>query len=140
MKFTKLAKQKAYDETPVPVELVDRAGAPMLSQDGKPWTWYVRGEYSEAGRRHARQVHDRVRAQIRVGDFDVTYEDSEQAALDKILALTDRFENIDDDEGTPVPFTRQNAEEILRAADWFVPQIKRRIERHANFSVKASAS
>lgn len=140
MNLSNLTKQKETDEQKAPVELLDRTDTPMRSKDGKPWTWYVVGEFSEAGRAFDRQQHSKVRKLIRRGDFDGgDYDESEQAAIDKVLAHTVGFENIEDADGVAVPYTAKNAEAILRAAPWFVPQIRRRIQRHADFFVKVSA-
>ena len=138
MDLSNLTKEKETDDTPAPVELLDRRDSPLLNRDGKPWTWFVVGEFSDAGRKHDRRLHDKLRARVRRGDFDTDYEESEQTAIDKVLAHTTSFENIEDATGTPVPFSRANAEAILRAAPWFVPQIRKRITRHADFFAKGS--
>lgn len=137
MDFSNLQKETTTDEQPVPVELVDRKGNSYLSASGKPWTWYVRGEYSKAAQRFERQLTDKALKRARRGDeFDA--DDAEQTAIDRIFAVSDRFENIEDASGAPVPFTKENVASILRAAPWLVPQIRKRMQGHADFFAKGS--
>lgn len=137
MDFSNLQQESSTDETPAPVELVDRKGNPYLSKSGKPWTWYVRGEYSKAAQRFERQLTDKALKRARRGDeFDA--DDAEQTAIDRIFAVSDRFEHIEDAKGVPVPFTRENVAAILKAAPWIVPQLRKRMQGHADFFAKDS--
>lgn len=138
MDLSNLTREKENDETPIPVELADRKGNPLLSKSGQPWTWWVRGEYSKAALKFERELTDRTLKRARRGDeFDA--DDAEQTAIDKIFAVTDRLEHIEDATGAPVPLTKENVAALLRAAPWFVAQIRKRIQGHADFFGKASA-
>lgn len=142
MDISKLQDEAATDDTPIPVELKDRAGDLYLGKNGKPSVWYVVGEYSKQVKDFDRKQTAKIIKKARRGDDEFSADESEQAAIDKIVAASASpfWENVEDEKGASVPFNKDNAAVVLRRAPWLAPQLQRAIKGHADFFKRASAS
>src|SRR5688572_26559781 len=105
--FNRFAKETESDDTPVDVVMVSRDGDPYLSKDGKPHTIKVVGEYSEAYRKGDKRVINKTLRRARQGE-EIDADEIEETGLERISYAVVGWENVDDDSGTLVPFSRQN--------------------------------
>lgn len=137
-RFEQFAKEKESDDTPVDLEIVDRAGDPYIrTQDGKPMVFKVIGLYSAQFKAADRKIVNKALKKVRQGD-EPDAEDSEAITIDKaIAALVGWTLEVGGDD---VPFTKENAREFLSVAEWNVPRIRQRTTEHGRFFKRALAN
>jgi hypothetical protein len=105
------ASTPAEEGSPVEIEH-PVTGAPILNDDGKPWTIYVRGEDSPSVRDMLKRQHnkftERLRKRGQLGDAD----SAEQERVEKMQAATIRWENAPDLDSEPFPYSNANARKL----------------------------
>lgn len=136
--FEEFAKEKATDNEPVWVDIVNRDGEPYTRHDGKPMQFQILGEYSEKSEEVSRRIYNRTMKRVRQGDVDFDMDESEEVAREKIsAAVTGWTLQV---QGKDVPFTKANLLEFLKVASWSAVRVRQDIQRHHRFFKKASAA
>lgn len=139
MNIAKLKDETQHDDTPAEVEIKDRHGEPYVGKDGQPTVFLIVGEYSKQYRKAERKTTDAVVKAARRGmDFDA--EDSQKFRLERLAGAIVGWRNVEAEDGAPVPFTNENAVQVLQAAPWIALQVERALQAHASFFANGSPS
>lgn len=131
-----LEDERAGDNEPITVELLNKEDEPYMNEDGTPCTVDVLGEYSDAVRKHDRRNTNRVlKRGFRTQKIDAD-ELRDQTAERLAVATTGWNLTL---RGTPVEFTPENAKQLYRF-DWIADQIAEAMRSRVGFSGASSNS
>ena len=97
----------------------------------------VRGEKSKTVQNHARKVVNEMQKREKVAkgknkDVDLSIEELESLAIDRAIVRIISWRGIQED-GQDVPFTRENAERILKDHSWIREAVMEESENLLNF-------
>lgn len=97
----------------------------------------VRGEKSRTVQNHARKVVNEMQKREKVAkgknkDVDLSFEELESLAIDRAIVRIISWRGIQED-GQDVPFTRENAERILKDHSWIREAVIEESENLLNF-------
>ena len=97
----------------------------------------VRGEKSKIVQNHARKVVNEMQKREKVAkgknkDVDLSIEELESLAIDRAIVRIISWRGIQED-GQDVPFTRENAERILKDHPWIREAVIEESENLLNF-------
>lgn len=97
----------------------------------------VRGEKSKTVQNHARKVVNEMQKREKVAkgknkDVDLSIEELESLAIDRAIVRIISWRGIQED-GQDVPFTRENAERILKDHPWIREAVIEESENLLNF-------
>lgn len=137
MRIGELKLLVAKDEDHLTVPVLDPNGDAYLAADGSEVTFTVTGTQSRA-RRKAEDTESR--RLMRAGRTQMEPEDLRQRRLNLALACVTGYAGWEDDTGAALPFTPNNAREILQADERILTQVETAIERHSSFLSKPANS
>ena len=137
MRIGQLKELVAQDEQTLTFTLVDPMGDAYTytKQDGTTAdvTWSVVGSQS-AARRKAEDAESRKL--LRASRTQMEPEDLRERRVTLALACSKGYEGWEDDAGNALPFTRNNAREILQADERILEQVETAIAKHSAFLSK----
>lgn len=136
--FSRYATETETDDQPVPVPMLSRDGEPYQGKNG-PTVLFVVGEYSKEYRKGDKRVINKTLKRARQGE-EIDADEIEETGLERCSYAVVGWENVEDDHGTPVPFSRQNVIAYLTAVPWNQVKVEQAIKGHARFFKRASAS
>lgn len=139
MRISALKELVQQDEQTLTVPLVDAMGDSYkyTTADGAEAdiTWSVIGAQSKA-RRKAEDTESRKL--LRASRTQMEPEDLRERRVTLALACSVGFTGWEDETGALLPFTRQNAREILAADERILDQVETAIAKHSSFLSKSA--
>lgn len=126
---------QAEDEGQV-VHLRDAAGELEYSEDGQPVTVTIAGSYSARYRKAQDGITQRA---LKRKQLTMTPEQLVENRIELVAACVLAWTEIED-QGKPLPCTKENAARLVRVAPWVRDQLEEAQHDHAGFSTGSSAT
>jgi hypothetical protein len=118
------------EEEGVLIPLNGRNGKPHKNPDGTQPKLRVAGPYSAPVRAAEQKNSKRLIQSFKKKGDDADLDDS---TLTRLSAAVIGWENLLDDDGTPVPYSPANARKVLEALPWVRDDVAEALEEYAGF-------
>jgi hypothetical protein len=135
MKISQLKAARARNDEGAAIAVKDENGDPYMAGDGTtPVMITVVGPYSE----RIRAVRERQQKRLlKKARKELTPEEIHERQIEVATAAIIDWAGFEAEDGTPIPFTPENAREVLTAAPWIQDQVEEAVNAHASFFGKS---
>lgn len=116
------------------IQLRDKFGKPWLHADGHPQTITV---YGQDGTTFERAKMAKINARMKTRRTKITAEELKEESID-ILVLATKSWDIVDDDGVPIPFTKENVRQLYVQFPRVKEQVDQWMAEEANFGPASS--
>lgn len=126
--------EAAHDNEPAEVVICDKNNNPYEDGNGNQTVFLVVGEYSDRLRRVEKQQSNRLLKQRKL-TLDV--DDVDDNRYERLATAIVGWRGVSVD-GTDVPYSHENALQLLRAMPWVAKQVDAAIVGHDSFFARAA--